>query len=72
LFKTGFADLFLLSSFLFFQEGREKGERITSCRTFSDPIDFHREKDSKVFSQKKRNNRLYLGILYFMKMPWHQ
>ena len=38
LFKTGFANSLTFPLFL---GGREKGEGITSCRTFSDPLDFH-------------------------------
>ena len=37
-FKTGFAFSFSYSSSFFF---RGKGQEITSCRTLSDPIDFH-------------------------------
>ena len=40
-FKTGFANLFSFSSSLFFSE---KGEKITSCLTFSDPKDFYHER----------------------------
>jgi hypothetical protein len=40
LFRTGFADSFSFSSSLISWEGREKGERITSCYTYSDPIYF--------------------------------
>jgi hypothetical protein len=43
LFKTGFTNSFFFSSSFFFQEGREKKERITSCRIFSVPIDFYRK-----------------------------
>ena len=39
--KPVFANSFSFSPSIFFWERREKGKRITSCRTFSDPIDFH-------------------------------
>ena len=41
-FKTSFATSISFSSSLFFYEGIEKGLERTSCRTFSDPIDYHR------------------------------
>ena len=40
-FKTDFANSFSFSFSLFYLEGREKGKRITGCRTFGDPIDFY-------------------------------
>ena len=52
LFKTGFANSFSFSFFLFILEGREKGERITSCRSFNDPIDFHQLKRGPMISLK--------------------
>ena len=34
------------NSLFFWRE--EKGERITNCRTFNDPIDFHPKSDMKI------------------------
>ena len=53
----------------FFYEEREKGERITSCRTFSDPIDFHpvngRVKNKNLISLSRKRSKFGSNRLLF-------